>query len=321
MGVTYGTRATPREDLGEALMQYRLEGGDSKFIATEVLPILPTQKEAATVGVITREGLLKRADAKRAKRGSFNRVDFDAEDLSFTCEEYGLEGPLDDGERELYASDFDAELMTAMATQHKLEVEQEIRVKDLVFNTSTWTGAALYTDRSSAPWDAAASDAIGHVRAAKEKVRSAVGMNPNSMIVGQITMNNLLANTAILSRFPGVEVLTEEMLRRALASIFGLKNLIVGDKVYDSADEGQDSSVSDIWGDDYAMIALLQAKGDTLKAPGLGRTFMWTKRTKENTVVEEYREEQISSDIFRVRQYTDEKIFEAAFGHLLKVDA
>lgn len=321
MGVNQGTRATPREDLGEALMEYRLEGGDSKFIATDVLPILPTQKESSTASVITREGLLKRVDAKRAKRGSFNRIDIEAEDLAFLCEEYGLEGPLDDSERAMHETDFDAEATTVESVDHKLKMEQEIRVKDLVFDTAVWTGAALFTDNSGAPWDNVASDAIAHVLDAKEKVRRQIGMNPNSLIIGQVTMNNLLQNTGIKARFPGVDILTEEMLKRAMGSIFGLKNVFVGDKAYDSADEGLDATISDVWGDDYASVALVAPQGASIKTPCIGRTFVWTKRTPANTVVEEYREEQTTSDVFRVRQYSDEKIFEAAFAHLMQVDA
>ena len=72
--------------------------------------------------------------------------------------------------------------------KHKILVEREIRVKDLLFNTSTWTGAALYKDWSAAPWDTVGSDVITHVLTAKEKVRSNCGMNPDSMLIGASTM-------------------------------------------------------------------------------------------------------------------------------------
>ena len=51
------------------------------------------------------------------------------------------------------------------------------------------------------------------------------------------------------------------------------------------------------------------------------RGFPATLCTSVNEVVVQYREEQTESDIFRVREYCDELIADAYFGHLLKIDA
>jgi len=314
--IQQGTYATPREDLGEAVHEY--DASAEGFIATEVLPIREVKRKAATVSVVTRENL-KRADARHANRGSFNRVDLYTEDLAYACKDYGLEGSLSDEDRANYENDFEAELETVMDVKHKLLVEAEIRAATLIFNTSTWTGSALYTDVSSAPWDAAGSDAISHVLAAKEKVRANTGMTPDTLVISAKTLNNLLGNTGIKNRFPGAAVLTEQMIRQNLAAIFGLENLLVGKKTYDSAKEGQDFSGADIWSDDYAMIC--RRNTGSLKSGGLGRTFLWTLMSPENITVKQYREEQTESDIFRVRQFLEEKVFDPYFGHLLKIDA
>jgi hypothetical protein len=39
----------------------------------------------------------------------------------------------------------------------------------------------------------------------------------------------------------------------------------------------------------------------------------------ENAVVEQYRAEEIRSDIFRVRQHVDEMVIDPYFAHLLKI--
>jgi hypothetical protein len=275
-------------------------------------------KKAATMSVLMRENL-KRSDAKHANGSAYNRVNMNIEDLAYACVEYGLEEQLTDPDRENYANDFDAELETAEDVQVKLLTEREIRVAALIFNTGTWTGASLYTDVSAAPWDAAASDAIAHVLAGKEKVRQNTGFAPDSMAIGAATLANLLGNTGIKNRFPGAAIITEAMLRSQMASIFGLQNLFVGGKVYDSAKEGQAFSGADIWSDDYAMI--FKRNTGSTRSGGLGRTMLWTPLTPEIATVEQYREEQTKSDIFRVTHYLQEKVFDASFGHLLKVDA
>ena len=323
MPIQQTTRATPREQLGVAFHEYTPEG--MNFVATQILPEKPVAKKAAYLPVITRENM-KRAETKHANGAAFNRVTLTSEDTDYACVDHGLEGQLTDEDRENYASDYDAEVETVQNVKTIMLIEREIRVATAIFNTTTWaTGtAALYTDVSSAPWDAAASDVIGHVRAAKEIVRSNTGVIPDSMVIGQVTFNNLMANTAILGKFPGAVLITEDMIRQAIASILGIQNLIVGSGVYDGALEGQTFSGTDVWSDDYALIFKKQAGGTNVN-PGLGRLLNWTGENGQlanglETVVE-YREEQTESDVYRVRDFSVEKIWDAYFGHLLKVDA
>jgi hypothetical protein len=318
-GVKWGTYAVPRAELGEAFREYRANRAD--LIGLQALPILGVRKQAATMSVRTRESMLKPADTKRAKGGSYNRIGIEGEDLAYSCEEHGLEGKLSDTDRAKYASDFDAELATMEETAWKLLLAQEERIETLLFNTSTWTGSQLYTDNSAAPWDAAASDAIGHVTAAKEKVREMVGMDPDTLIIGKKTLNNLKANTAVIARLQYVTRATQEEIVAAMAAMLGVERILVGSAVYDSADEGQDTTIGDIWGDDYAMVAVTGRQGDSLITPCVGRTVLWTDDAPENETVESYREEQTRSEVYRVRQHVDELVFDKYFAHLMKVDA
>jgi hypothetical protein len=114
------------------------------------------------------------------------------------------------------------------------------------------------------------------------------------------------------------------MINQALASILGIQTLVVGSAVYDSAAEGQTFVSGDIWPDDYALVFRRQT-GPTKVNPGLGRIVEWSGESGQlqnglDNVVE-YREEGTESHIYRVRDYSEEKIFDPFFGHLLQVDA
>jgi len=325
MGVNYGTYATPRADLAQAWMEYVLgAAGSSEFIATEVLPVLGVPLRDGKFSAITRDKLLTAADTKRANRAGYNRVDFEGEDKSWACEEFGLEGAVDDRERIFYASDFDHEMVTTMQIIRKLKHAQEARVSALIFNTTTWTGSDLYTDVSgSAPWDTASSAIIANVIAAKEKVRKNTGgREANCLIVTRSQFENLLKNTEIKAQFPGAPLITKAMLESALGSIFGLERLIVAGGIYNSAAEKATSTytAAEIWSDDYAMIARVAPQGAALNEPCIGRTFLWTGDSPSELVVETYREEQIRGDVVRVRHDVDEVVLGAEFGHLLKID-
>jgi len=316
MPVQQATYAVPRSDLGEAFREFAPEG--QNFIAEQIFPVRGVIKKAATLSVIRRENL-KRHDTKHSNGGAFNRIDLTTEDLSYKCEDTGLEVPVTDDDRENYSSDFECELESTQVLKQAMLMEREVRVKDVVLNTSTFNGATLYTDVSSAPWATATSDVIAHVVAAKEKVRIGTGMTPNALILGQAAMCTLLYNTKITGRFPGAAIVTEEMIRQQLAAIFGLTKLIVGGVVYDGAKEGQTFSGSDVWGSTYAMVAKIQ-EGSTKVNGGLGRSIVWTPMDQGVDSIVEYREEQTESYIYRSREYRQEKIFEPSFGHLLKIN-
>lgn len=314
MPIQQTTKAVGRADLGAAVKEFY--GGLIGYAAEMILPAKDVSKESSYLAVIVRENL-KRADAKHANGSAYNRVNLIAEDLQYACKDYGLEGVLTDKDRANYVDDMESEVETVQNIFTKIMLEQEIRVATAIFNTTTFTGADLYTDVSSAPWDAAGSDAIAHIIAAAEKVRKNTGIRPDCMAIGAVTLTNLLNNTGIKNRFPGAPLLTYDMLKAALASIVGLQEVIVGDKVYDGAKEGQTFSSSDIWSDDYALI--FKRSSGPLNGGGLGRILRWNSMS--NNLVEQYREEQSKGDVFRVCQYQDEKIFDPYFGHLLKVDA
>lgn len=313
--IQQSTRSVPREDLGVAFHEYDPEADG--FVSEIALPPIPVGKKAATMGVITRENL-KRADSNHANGAAFNRVSLISEDKSYRCKDHGLEIPLTDEDRATYETDYDAEYESVQAVTRKMFIEREIRVRDAMFNTTTFTGADLYTDVSATPWDAVGSDAIGHITAAINKVLANTGVLPDTMLIGRPTLENLLLNTAILARFPGAAAVTRAMLVDNLTSIFGLSQLIVGWAGYDSANEGQDYSGGTIWTDDYALIYKRHTGGRA--TPGLGRIVEWTGIQNGRDQVVQYREEQSESDIFRVRDFSDEWLFDAYFGHLLEID-
>jgi len=291
------------------------------FVGTVVLPIFGTRKKAAAFSAITRESILRRRNVKRAAKSNYNRDSYEGDDIEYKCQEFGHEQPLDDSERELYASDFDAEMVAVNVAEGVLLREQEIRIAAALFNTTTWTGADLYTDNSADPWDSADADIIGQVKAMKEKVRQGVGMDPDSLLISKVQFDNATTiNTDILDRLKYTQTATKRALEENLAAILGVERVVVGNGVYNSAKEGQDMSAADIWSDDYAMVAVT-AKTPNLAEPCVGRTMLWTADSPQNVTVEEYREPQSRSSIYRVRQQTDEKVFDPYFAHLAKIDA
>jgi len=312
-----GAKGTPRLELGVAAQEF-IDAQDA-FIGTKLFPIFKSRLKAATYPAITRESVTRRDDTKRSARGTYNRITIGAKDRSFNCQEHGLEGPLDDGVRKLYANDFDAELQITQATTRKVLIEQEARIAAKAFDTAVFTGAALYTNVSGSPWATAATDIIGQIRTGKGKVRTNSGMEANALICDKTNIDYMLSNTGIKAAIQYVSALTEQNLLNALAGLFGLEKILVGKAVYNSAKEGQAFAGTGVWGSTYALLAIVPNNAQDLSLPSVGRTILWTEDSPENATVESYRDEDARSDIFRVRQHTDEQLIDPYFGHLLKV--
>lgn len=312
------THAVPRADLGIAFHEY--SPTRARYIGRDILPILKVGKEAATISVTQRKNLTI-PETKHANGAAYNRVELYMDEMAYACTDHGLEGQVTDRDREKYADDFDAEVEKTQAVKIKMLMAREKRIKDLIFNTTTWTGADLYTDNSGSPWDAAGTGIIKQVQTAREKVRINTGVPANALIISESSLINMMNNTEIKAKFPGATVITEAMLRAQMAAILGIQELLVGQAVYNSADEGQDFSGSEIWVDDYAMVTVLGEEGLPMTEPQLGRTVLWQNYISDIEYVESYREEQTKSDIIRVEHSVDEKIFDAYFGHLMKIDA
>jgi hypothetical protein len=315
-----GTHATPRMDLGQAFHEYMMEG--VRFIADAIFPQRAVAKKAATLKVTKRKNL-DVPNIKHANGSTYNRITLYMDDLSYECVNEGLEGPVTDEDRANFLTDFDAEVEVTQAIKIKMRLAREQAVASAIFNTTTWdtSTAALYTDNSSAPWDTAGSAVIKQIQTAREQVRKNCGIPANSMIISEAQMVNLLNNTEIKAKFPGATVITEAMMRAQMGAIFGIQNLLVGQAIYNSANEGQDFSGADIWSDDYAMVAVIGSEGTPLTEPQLGRTMVWNEYASEVEYVESYREEQTESDIIRVKRFIQHKVFDPYFAHLMKIDA
>lgn len=302
-----------RPDLGTLAWEYMME--PKGFIGLNIFPIFPVQNKSADYPVLPIESLLKIPDTSRTPNGNYNRGDYKFETDTYKCSENGWETPIGDDEAELYRRYFDAEVV---AVQRNIDIilrAQEIRIEAIAFNTGNFSNAAV-----SVEWDTAAtctprSDVLG----AKEAMRLAAGVTPNVGVCSKTVFNSLMLSAEITDAFKytdPIQIGGEEAQRRLLAMYFGLDRMLVAGGQYDSAKQGQSFSLTDIWDDEYFGLYNVDS-GLDLKVPSVGRTFLWEKDSPDNIVVEQYRENQSRSEIYRVRHNTDSEIIFSGAGYLL----
>jgi len=295
-----------RPDLGQLVMEF-VEGQQLAFIGLEVMPVFRTMKQSGSYPVIPKEALLKISNTDRAPRGGYQRGDFEYERGTFSTTEQGWEEPLDDVEAELFGQEAPgaAEMVATQRAWNKIMRAQEQRIANHIFGVTTFS-----TDANVASeWNSySTADPVGDVKDGIAAFRTACGMLPDALIINYTTFLDIPRCSAVQNllkyTYPGIDL--ANMNSAILAALFGVPRVLVAGSVYDSAGKGNDASISDLWSYEYAALVKI-ASGQDITEPCVGRTFLWTEDSPQNPIVEQYRDETIRSEVYRVRHHVSEE--------------
>ncbi|XZE20857.1 hypothetical protein SH449x_000747 [Pirellulaceae bacterium SH449] len=318
--------ATLRPELAGSLMEFDLAMNQRGFIASQVLPVIDVSYQSGNYGRIPIEELLQERETSRAPGSGYSRSKFNFKPESYACLENGAEEVIDDREAQMYAEYFDAELVATARAYSSVLVNQEKRVASKLFNTSVYTGVDFYLD-TTVPWTQATYDTskpIDDVQFAADKVYANTGLYANALICNRFVFRDLKRSEQIIDALVAMGAGNRSTLRDVtadqIAAALDLDMIIVAEGSRNSAAEGLNASIGQIWSSSYAMVARVCTTND-IREPGLGRTFHWSgDGSAVGGAVESYRDETVRGDVIRVRHDTDEKIHYFECGFLLKVD-
>ena len=310
------TSPIPRSDLSLAFTQFVLD--NDYLIGEKALPRTPTNYRTEKVSVQPRENYLSTGDDSHANGAEFVRRQSGFKDFLVDNADHGLEELITHQTRAENADFFNVEMAVTTSLVATIKVNQEVRIADQLQSTSTFTGSSLYTDVSATPWtDSTNTQVLAHITAAIAKVAGNCGLAADTMVISKKTFGALL-NNVFLRGLYGVNIPYQEFLNN-LALAVGLKEILVGGGIKNTANPGKTFVGASIWNDAYVNI-FKKATGDTSMAlPGLGRTFFWQGMAENNANVIMYPVFARDGDMYRVRQFTHEAVIDPYFGHLLKV--
>ncbi|MGA2032847.1 MAG: hypothetical protein ABSG68_11355 [Thermoguttaceae bacterium] len=317
--------ATLRPDITPGLEEFDLLADIEGFSTTEVLPVFDAPEKAGTFGQIPLEQLLERRDTARTPTGGFNRGNWEFVPHSFACTTHGLEEPIDDEEQTMYRNYFDLEMVSARRAQHGLLHDMEYRGAAKVFNTTTWTGAAL-TAAVSIAWtlaNAATAVPLSDVAAAIQSMWLNSGLWANAVVMSRLRFHALrqceqvIERIGVLAGGAGQKVLPSKITRELMAQAFDVDKVIVAGSPKNTANVGEAKSLASIWSADMCMVCRVAVTND-YREPCIGRTLHWGEAGSTiGGTVETYRDETIKSDIVRCSNCTDEHILLPQAGFLL----
>lgn len=328
---TPASGVTIRPELGQGYLELDLMAHLQGFRGMEVMPLMPSQREAGVFPKITLENLkpgVQLSDLVRGPDGSYARDQFEYTSDNFTCIEYGKEEVLDEREARILDNHgiVTQQVAADRATSIVLEA-LERKIASTIYDATTY--AAQFNNVTNEWDDATNATPITDVKQAIERFEERNGFGPNTLIMNRKQARNVLLTDqvqTVLGYRPSIgaagEQLQGNVAADVLASVLGMPRVIIADGFRNTSLPGAAASLSRIWSDEY--VALLSvADGMDLKAPSFGRVFAWTGEGGaaapggSSIMIEQYFEPRVRSDVLRARIDIDVKVIHGELLELL----
>jgi hypothetical protein len=278
------------------------------YLADAILPPVPVVKESAIFWVYDKTNF-DIPESKRAPRSDYAKIDWTVTQDTYLAEEYGLEGEIDDEERENASAPLDLDIDTTEIITDMILNNREKRVADLVMSTGTITQNVTLTGTNQWSDYSGTSDPATNVKTARTTIFDATGYVPNKMLMGYKVFEALKLHPDILDRIKYSEraVITPAIL----AALFEVDEILIGGVLRKTSKEGQAVALADVWGKDCLLFY-------SEPRPALRRASFGYQMRQKNLRVFRYREDRRNTDVIRVTEKQDEKIVATALGYLIK---
>lgn len=330
---TPASGVTLRPELGQGYLELDLMSHLQGFVGLDLMPLLPSQREAGTFPKIDLENLkpaVSLSDLVRGADGSYARDKWEYGSDAFTCTEYGKEEILDEREARILDNHgiVTQQVAADRATSIVLEA-LERSIADTIYDETTWNTASQFTDITNEWDDSANATPITDIKAAIERFEERNGFGPNTLVMNKKQARNCLLTAqvqTVLGYRPteggGGEHLQSNLAAAILASVLGVPRVVIADGFRNTAKPGAAASLARIWSDEY--VALLSvADGLDLRAPSFGRVFAWVGEGgaagpgQSSIMIEQYFEPRVRSDVLRARIDIDVHVIHGELIELL----
>ncbi len=305
--------------IDSALSNFSVKYANGSMIADMIVPRIDVAKDSDMYFVYGRQQFRPTQDF-RADKADINFIDSwnIVETPTYTCTEHSLADLVSDRERRNADAPLSPDYDVTEHLTNMLALNRERRVASVLLATSSYaTSGNAITLSGTQQWNNAAfdsdsaTDAIeARIDAGKEKIRKAIGAEPNVIIIPAAVARVLKRDKEIrdLIRYTDKSLLVNGDLP---AKLWNMTVLSPGG-VYDSAEEGQTFSGADIWGKNV-LLAYVAENPRTPRTMTLGLTFQSQKRQ-----VAKWREENRKSDAIEVSEILTEKIVCEYCAYLIK---
>jgi len=228
----------------------------------------------------------------RQSGSDFRRVTTDVSKTDlYDLAEYGIEAPVDDIDAVFAGSDaLDLRQAATEIAWNDAMIQRERDIAKLLFSATTFSGYTAAVS-STYQWNASTADPLIQADTAAESIRKATGhpRSEISLLVGAGSWRYLRSISALTDFYKNVVAGKTHLDEATVASALGIKEVIVGNAVGNTSEEGITAVNADIWDEDMCLFYVKKDNPRPLAPHGVGATFSMSGRQPGR--VERYREE------------------------------
>ena len=285
------------------LTQFSVAYRNPNYISDLVMPRLKVKESSGKFAKYGKDNLRLESNIERAPGTQARSFDYAVSQGTYTCTEKSLEKAVPDEFMDNADDPYDPKRDAAVFCLDKIWVHQENALATAMASASIITQNVTLagTDQWS---DYVNSDPLSDIKTARDTIRLNTAVVPNVAVMNEDVFSTLINHPDIVERIKYVGTVDVEATKRALASLLRVEQVLVGDAVMNTANQGQADSMSDIWGDHFWL--LYRPSRPSLMAPAFGYTI-----TDKDRVADTRDDRAIKSEVVRVCDSYDQTIVDA----------
>jgi len=257
------------------LTQIALAYRNTSYIADSVLPRFPVSVQSFKYTQYNKSERFTIPDTDVGRTSQPNEVEFGGTETEASTTDRALDDPIPYADIEnAKGANFDIEGTAVEGIMDLIDLQREQRVATLVFNAANYAAANKVTLAGTDQWsDFANSDPIADIMLGLDSCI----MRPNKACMSRGVFTKLSTHPDIVKAVNGNSGDSGIARRRAIAELFELDDILVGEAWYNSAAKGQTAAYGRLWGNAFLLFRdekqALQRKGATF-----GGTAQWGGR-------------------------------------------
>lgn len=283
---------------------------NEEYIAEQILPVVKVKGPSGKYFSYD-TAKFRKVISLRGMGADTKEVDYGlSQSTAFVVKEYALKELVPDELVDQAPAPLNPMMDASENVTERLLVEKEYDLAAYMQATGNFTNSVTLSTTATDQWnDYANSDPIDDIKVAKAAIHAAIFKEPNVLVLGKPVFDKLVDHPDIVDRvkYSALGVVSAELLAR----VFGVAKVIIAGAGYESATEGQTSSMAYIWGK-YAWLIYVAPRMSTRVM-----TFGYFLQDKLRAVDKWYDKGRIGTWV-RVRDRYTREIVNEKCGYLIK---
>lgn len=267
------------------LTEFSVRYNNADYVAEKLFPVVTVKKESDLYVVYDKGTMFELVETLRADGAESGQLDWDFSTASYLCQQRALKDIVTLRARANADKPLDLDVQTLQFVQNAVGLREEYDAAAVATNPANYAGSNTTALSGTSQWNNTASTPLQDIQAAQAAIFTASRQYANLILLPYQVALALAYNSQILEL---VKYTHDNLLinlegadaKAALLPKFllGMEVVIAG-AAYNSANPGQNPSLSDIWGTNVILAHV--EKAPSLRSICYGKTFRTEKYVRK----------------------------------------